>query len=95
MMQVGHCLIYRSDNRLATVARPMALDRIAIDFPELTIIGIHLGYPWTEEMISVATKHPNVYMAATPMRRNIGARRRCTSPTPTGRTNSCSVPTGG
>lgn len=63
MMQVGHCLVYRSDNRLATVARPMTLDRIAIDFPELTIIGIHLGYPWTEEMISVATKHKNVYMA--------------------------------
>lgn len=62
MMQVGQCLIYRSDNRLATVARPMALDRIAIDFPELTIIGIHLGYPWTEEMISVANKHRNVYM---------------------------------
>lgn len=63
MMQVGQCLVYRSDNRLATVARPMALDRIAIDFPELIIIGIHLGYPWTEEMISVANKHQNVYMA--------------------------------
>ncbi len=63
MMQVGHCLIYNEDVRLATVARPILLDRIAIDFPELTIIGIHLGYPWTEEMISVATKHRNVYMA--------------------------------
>lgn len=63
MMQVGQCLVYRSDNRLATVAHPMALDRIAIDFPELTIIGIHLGYPWTEEMISVTNKHQNVYMA--------------------------------
>lgn len=63
MMQVGQCLIYRTDNRLATVARPMALDRIAIDFPELTIIGIHLGYPWIDEMISVANKHANVYMA--------------------------------
>ncbi len=62
MMQVGHCLIYGPDARFATVARPMALDRIAIDFPELTIIGIHLGYPWTEEMISVATKHRNVFM---------------------------------
>ena len=62
MMQVGHCLVYRTDNRLATVARPMILDRVAIDFPELTIIGIHLGYPWTDEMISVATKHENVFM---------------------------------
>jgi uncharacterized protein len=63
MMQVGHCLVYRSDNRLATVARPITLDRVAIDFPELTIIGIHLGYPWTEEMIAICQKHANVYMA--------------------------------
>lgn len=62
MMQIGHCLIYRPDIRLASVGRPMTLDRVAIDFPELTIIGIHLGYPWTEEMIAVATKHSNVYM---------------------------------
>ena len=51
------------DDRLATVARPITLDRVAIDFPELTIIGIHLGYPWMEEMIAVCQKHPNVYMA--------------------------------
>lgn len=42
--------------------RPITLDRVAIDFPELTLIGIHVGYPWTEEMISVAWKHPNVYI---------------------------------
>jgi len=63
MMQVGHCLVYQKNLRLPSVGRPIALDQIAIDFPELTIIGIHLGYPWTEEMISVCTKHANVYMA--------------------------------
>jgi len=63
MMQVGHCLVYQKDRRLPSVGRPITLDRVAIDFPELTLIGIHLGYPWTEEMISVCTKHPNVYMA--------------------------------
>ena len=63
MMQVGHCLVYSANNRLASVGRPITLDRIAIDFPELTLIGIHLGYPWTEEMISVCQKHDNVYMA--------------------------------
>ena len=35
---------------------------MAIDFPELTIVCGHIGYPWTEEMIAVATKHPNVYV---------------------------------
>jgi predicted TIM-barrel fold metal-dependent hydrolase len=63
MMQVGHCLVYQKDRRLPSVGRPITLDRVAIDFPELTLIGIHLGYPWTEEMISVCTKHLNVYMA--------------------------------
>ena len=62
MMQVGHCLRYQKDRVLPSVGRPITLDRIAIDFPELTLIGIHIGYPWTEEMISVAWKHPNVYI---------------------------------
>ena len=63
MMQVGHNLIYSSTRRLPTVARPILLDQVAIDFPELTLIGIHIGVPWTEEMISMCWKHPNVYTA--------------------------------
>ena len=38
------------------------IDQVAIDFPELVVVGGHIGYPWTEEMIAVATKHPNVYI---------------------------------
>lgn len=38
------------------------IDQVAIDFPELVIVGGHIGYPWTEEMIAVVTKHPNVYI---------------------------------
>ncbi len=26
------------------------------------IVCGHIGYPWTAEMIAVATKHPNVYI---------------------------------
>ena len=44
------------------VGRPIYLDQIALDFPELKIIGGHIGYPWTEEAIAVATKHQNVYI---------------------------------
>ncbi len=44
------------------VGRPIYLDQIAIDFPELTIVGGHIGYPWTDEAIAVATKHENVYI---------------------------------
>ena len=64
MMQVGHCLRYQRERVLPSVGRPITLDQIAIDFPELVLIGIHLGYPWTEEMISVAWKHENVYIGS-------------------------------
>jgi len=26
------------------------------------IVGGHIGYPWTEEMVAVCSKHPNVYI---------------------------------
>ncbi len=42
--------------------RPGHIDRVAIDFPELRIIAGHIGWPWTDEMIAVAAKHPNVYI---------------------------------
>jgi predicted TIM-barrel fold metal-dependent hydrolase len=35
---------------------------VALDFPELKIVGGHIGYPWTDEAIAVATKHENVYI---------------------------------
>ena len=38
------------------------LDEVALDFPELTIVGGHIGWPWVNEMISLATKYPNVYI---------------------------------
>lgn len=45
------------------VGRPIPyIDQVAIDFPELAIVCGHIGYPWTEEMIAVATKHPNVFI---------------------------------
>ena len=62
MMQVGHNLIYQRDRRLPSVGRPIYLDQVAIDFPALRLIGIHLGVPWTDEMISMAWKHENIYI---------------------------------
>jgi len=63
MMQVGHNLVYSKSRRLPSVARPITLDQVAIDFPELALIGIHIGVPWTDEMISMCWKHENVYTA--------------------------------
>ena len=38
------------------------LDHVALDFPDLRIVGGHIGFPWTSEMISLATKYPNVHI---------------------------------
>ena len=57
--QVGHT----GPLRPSEPGRPIPyIDQIAIDFPELTIVGGHIGYPWTEEMVAVARKHENVYI---------------------------------
>jgi uncharacterized protein len=35
---------------------------VALDFPDLVIVAGHIGYPWTEEMVALARKYPNVYI---------------------------------
>lgn len=58
-LQVGHA----GPLRPSDPGRPIPyLDEVAIDFPELVIVGGHIGYPWTDEMISMATKYDNVYI---------------------------------
>lgn len=58
-LQVGHT----GPMRPSEPGRPIPyLDRVALDFPELTIVGGHVGFPWHDEMISLATKYPNVYI---------------------------------
>lgn len=61
-MQVGQSMVYVPDRPLRSVGRPITLDAVACDFPELKLIGIHIGVPWTDEMIMMAYKHPNVYI---------------------------------
>lgn len=61
-LQVGQSMLYDPNYRLRSVGRPISLDAVACDFPELKLIGIHVGIPWTEEMIAMAWKHPNVYI---------------------------------
>jgi len=61
-MQVGQSLIYAKDNRCRSVGRPIYLDDVACDLPELKLIGTHVGIPWHEEMIAMSWKHENVYI---------------------------------
>jgi uncharacterized protein len=56
--QVGHTgPLYPSET-----GRPLYIDEVALDFPELRIVCGHIGWPWTEEMIAVAWKHRNVWI---------------------------------
>jgi predicted TIM-barrel fold metal-dependent hydrolase len=61
-LQVGQSHVYDPRYPRRSVGRPIALDSVACDFPELKLIGIHVGIPWTDEMIAMAWKHENVYI---------------------------------
>lgn len=40
---------------------PLALDDLAADFPNLTIIACHPSWPWQDEMLMVLLHKPNVF----------------------------------
>lgn len=44
------------------VERPVYIDVVAQDFPDLKIIAGHGGWPWVNEMVAVAWRNPNVYI---------------------------------
>ena len=62
MQQVGQSMIYAKDRPTRSVGRPITFDKVACDLPELKLIGMHVGIPWTDEMIAMAWKHPNVHI---------------------------------
>lgn len=41
-------------------AQPVHVDKVAADFPSLKIVLAHVGVPWTQEALMVASKNPNV-----------------------------------
>ncbi|BBG05334.1 MULTISPECIES: amidohydrolase family protein [Pseudonocardia] len=41
---------------------PMAVDDVAVDFPDLKIVLAHPSFPWQDEALSVAMHKPNVYI---------------------------------
>ncbi len=58
-LQVGHA----GPLLASEPGRPIPyVDHVALDFPDLVIVGGHIGYPWTDEMIALATKYENVYI---------------------------------
>ena len=60
--QIGQSMVYAPDYPIRSVGQPITMDPVACDFPELKLIGIHVGIPWTDEAIAMAWKHKNVYL---------------------------------
>lgn len=57
--QVGHA----GPLRPSEPGRPIPyLDEVLLDFPDLIVIGGHVGYPWVNEVLSLAAKYPNFYV---------------------------------
>ena len=59
LSQIGHS----GELMPSSYGRPILIDDVALDFPALKIIACHTGWPWVEELIALAWKHPNVYIA--------------------------------
>jgi len=57
--QIGHTgPLMRSET-----GRPLPyLEDVLLDFPELVVVGGHVGFPWIDELISLTIKFPNFYV---------------------------------
>ncbi len=57
--QIGHTgPLMRSET-----GRPIPyLEDVFLDFPDLVVVGGHVGFPWIDELVSLAIKFPNFYV---------------------------------
>jgi len=52
---------HRSPAAKMEFGRPLLLDEVARELPQLRIVVSHLGYPWIHETVVLLAKHPNVF----------------------------------
>lgn len=46
-----------------TYTNPEALDHVLVDFPDLTVILTHGGWPWVNQVLHLAIRRPNLYLS--------------------------------
>jgi uncharacterized protein len=51
-----------ANDRPYDLGHPRNLDQVAMDFPELKIIGGLGGWPWVNEMVALVRRHPNLHL---------------------------------
>ena len=57
-----HTGVNYSTNRPMAGEHPLLIDEICCHFPDLTVIASHAAWPWINDMVAVARRHPNVYL---------------------------------
>ncbi|MGE0799712.1 MAG: amidohydrolase family protein [Lautropia sp.] len=63
-----HCGINFSTASQMDYGRPAYLDEVMQHFPELRVCASPPGWPWVEELIGVAWRHPNVHIGIVAVR---------------------------
>ena len=57
--QIGHTGPLRSSETGRLIPY---LERVLLDFPELVVVGGHVGFPWLDEVQSLTVKFPNFHV---------------------------------
>lgn len=63
-----HCGINFSTATLMSYGRPEHLDEVMVRYPELRVCASPPGWPWVNELIGVAWRHPNLYIGVLAVR---------------------------
>ena len=57
-----YCTMNYASDRPMDLGRPLYLDRVCVDFPELKVIAGLGGWPWVPELVGAARRHQNLYI---------------------------------
>jgi predicted TIM-barrel fold metal-dependent hydrolase len=63
-----HCGVNFSTHVPMSLGRPELLDQVLIDFPTLRVCASPPGWPWINELIAVAWRHPNLSIGVVAVR---------------------------
>ena len=91
--QIGQSLVYAPDYPCRSVGQPITMDGVACDFPELKLVGIHVGIPG---QMKRSQWHGNIrtsISAPTPTGQSTGQRASSTTSTHTVKIRSSSART--
>ncbi|WP_255152042.1 amidohydrolase family protein [Halorarius halobius] len=60
-IQIGHTAVKMSND----YGHPEHIEDVCLEFPDLDVIALNIGWPWTREVIAQVWTYPNLYLATT------------------------------